>query len=128
MMKISDLYIGSRDMDNKGFTLIEVIISVAILGIITLMTLSLFSTTFLNIVRFGDLTEVVVENQETIEHFLSDETYVAPVPGQTVNAPPNSEMRFTLTIGGTGTSVITTTGNYYEVEKEDIILRMYVDK
>lgn len=115
-------------MDNKGFTLIEVIISVAILGIITLMTLSLFSTTFLNIVRFGDVTEVVVENQETIEHLLSDETYVTPVPGQTVNAPANSEMMFTPTIGGIGASVITTTGNYYEVEKEDITLRMYVDK
>ena len=113
-------------MDKKGFTLIEVIIAVALLGIITIITLSLFSTTFLNIVRFGDLTEVVVENQATIENLIGNKSYGGSVPDQSVNVYTNSAMQFTPIINGVSQTDVTVNGGFYlEVEKEDTIIRTF---
>jgi prepilin-type N-terminal cleavage/methylation domain-containing protein len=60
-------------MKNNGMTLIEVIIALAILGILSLMVLTFFSATIIGIIHFGDYTEDVFLNQDLIEEHISDD-------------------------------------------------------
>lgn len=45
-------------MNKKGVSLIELVISMAILGMIVVTILSIFNTGLTNIVRAGDITEI----------------------------------------------------------------------
>lgn len=51
----------------KGLTLIEVIISIAILGIIAISFLSMFSNGYINIFTMGNKSKAVVKAQSTID-------------------------------------------------------------
>lgn len=51
----------------KGLTLIELIVSLAIAGIIAISMLSLFNTSIINIIRAGDRTEEVYKKKEDID-------------------------------------------------------------
>lgn len=52
--------------DRRGFTLIELIITIAILGILVVAVFSMFDTGIINIVRAGDRTDAVLENQTDV--------------------------------------------------------------
>ncbi|MBN2259622.1 MAG: prepilin-type N-terminal cleavage/methylation domain-containing protein [Clostridiales bacterium] len=60
-------------MNKKGMTLIEVIIALAILGILSVIVLSFFSVSLLGIFRFGDFTEKVFIDQELLELDISND-------------------------------------------------------
>jgi prepilin-type N-terminal cleavage/methylation domain-containing protein len=51
----------------KGFTLIEVIVGIALLGIIAISLIPLFTYGFIQINRAGNRTEAIYDNQSTIE-------------------------------------------------------------
>ena len=53
--------------DRKGFTLIEVIISIAILGIVAVSTLTIFDLGLRNIVRAGVRTQTVYDAEDNLE-------------------------------------------------------------
>jgi prepilin-type N-terminal cleavage/methylation domain-containing protein len=55
----------------KGLTLIEVIISIALMGIVLVSVLSIFDTGLFNIKRAGDRTDVVVEVKSQVDNLLS---------------------------------------------------------
>jgi len=57
--------------NSEGMTLIEVIIAIAIIGIITISFLSVFSTGFSLVNRAGDKSEEVFINHAEIEASLS---------------------------------------------------------
>jgi len=59
--------------NNKGFTLIEVIIAIAIVGIIAIPILGIFSTGVRNIVGAGNRTEDVFIEQRTIDNEINKE-------------------------------------------------------
>ncbi|MFL0268565.1 prepilin-type N-terminal cleavage/methylation domain-containing protein [Candidatus Clostridium radicumherbarum] len=55
----------------KGLTLIEVIISIAILGIIAVSFLSMFSNGYINIFTMGNKSKAVVKAQSAIDSACS---------------------------------------------------------
>lgn len=58
----------------KGFTLIEVIVSIAILGIISIAFLSIFSNGLIGIYRAGHKSVSQYEAQEKLENNISNPT------------------------------------------------------
>jgi prepilin-type N-terminal cleavage/methylation domain-containing protein len=59
-------------MNEKGMTLIEVIIAMAILTVIALGLITFLSSTYIGIIRAGDNTEASFDSQEYIELLLAD--------------------------------------------------------
>lgn len=55
----------------KGITLIEIIISIALVGVILVSMLSIFDTGLFNIKRAGDRTSIVVEVKSQVDNILS---------------------------------------------------------
>lgn len=58
-------------MNNKGLTLIEIIISIAILSIIALLFVSIFGTGFQHIMNAGDQSRTLIEEQKDLETLIS---------------------------------------------------------
>lgn len=85
-------------MDNKGLTLIEVIISVAILGILALAFLNIFSNNATNIFSAGDKTENIYEAQKKIDNTIRDIYY--GIDDENINVVPiGLSIEFTLADG-----------------------------
>lgn len=61
-------------MDNKGLTLLEVLISMAILGIITVSFISVFTSTNLNINFSGKKVDATVETKSILDEIRSKTT------------------------------------------------------
>lgn len=58
-------------MDNKkGLTLIEVILTIAIIGILSIPIFTIFNSGLNNIVKAGNRTESVVETKEKIDDII----------------------------------------------------------
>ncbi|MBI9014338.1 MAG: Ig-like domain-containing protein [Clostridiales bacterium] len=80
-------------MNKKGLTLIEIIISVAILGIITILFLSIFSNEHRLIKDASNDTEDLIAEQEDVELALSNQRaglahdMVIAFPGNTISVP-----------------------------------------
>lgn len=55
----------------KGITLIEIVISIALVGIILVSMLSIFDTGLFNIIRAGDRTSIVVGVSSQVDNLLS---------------------------------------------------------
>jgi type II secretory pathway pseudopilin PulG len=55
----------------KGITLIEIVISIALVGIILVSMLSIFDTGLFNIKRAGDRTSIVVGVSSQVDNLLS---------------------------------------------------------
>lgn len=116
-------------MKNKGYTFIELIISFALISIIALITLTLFSSTYLNIVHFGNLSKAVSDNQLTLERLLSDKTYASSEDEQTVTRTDDADLQFTYTIIVSGSPVtgdIRVPGSYFQVNKDRSELETFV--
>jgi prepilin-type N-terminal cleavage/methylation domain-containing protein len=72
---------GSLKTD-KGMTLVEVVISLAILGIITVVFLGMFTSGFGGIISAGKYSQAEYEAQEAMEHRIGGVT-VAATPSLT---------------------------------------------
>ncbi len=57
--------------NRRGFTLIELIVSIAILAIIIIAFMPLFSFSFVNTFRSGNQSEAVYQNQSLLEESYS---------------------------------------------------------
>jgi len=57
--------------DNKGVTLVELILAIAILGMVAVSILPMFSSGFTHIARAGQRTEVTFINHREIEKELN---------------------------------------------------------
>lgn len=58
--------------NNRGLTLIEVIVSLAIIGIMSIAVLTIFNTGLKNIVSAGDRTEEVYANQTGLDAIIRE--------------------------------------------------------
>lgn len=84
--------------NNKGLTLIEIIVSLAIIGIIAVVFFSLFNTSLVNIVRAGIRTKAVgvaVDDFNDSPEIISSKTVLIELP-----------------VAGGGTNVIEINGSY----------------
>jgi prepilin-type N-terminal cleavage/methylation domain-containing protein len=81
--------ITSRVMIMKkriGLTLIEVIVSIAIIGIIAMSSLTIFDSGLRNIARAGSRTETVLEVKDGIDSLiLTKDDLIQPVGGPTLS-------------------------------------------
>lgn len=70
--------------NEKGFTLIELIISIALFGLIAVMLTSIFSNSLFNIVRAGKRTEVVSDAEKILlgnnPTVLEERTVIVKLP------------------------------------------------
>jgi prepilin-type N-terminal cleavage/methylation domain-containing protein len=64
-----------RHLNKKGLTLLEVIISIAIIGIIVVSFLSLFSNSFVQVIRSGNKGTSMYSAQTTAEDQLENTSY-----------------------------------------------------
>jgi prepilin-type N-terminal cleavage/methylation domain-containing protein len=60
---------------NKGLTLIEIIVAIAILGIILVPLIGMFTNGFTNIFTMGNKTRAVTEAQAVLDFIYSEKTY-----------------------------------------------------
>lgn len=88
----------------KGITLIELIISVAILGIISVGILGIFDQSLINILRAGKRTEIVLSAKEELDVDLSNN-----------GLGIDTDIEVTLP----GNNTVTITGKVIEVNKSD---------
>lgn len=59
-------------MNEKGFTLIEVIISLALVGIIAIAFIPIFTSQYVNVYKSGDKSEATYNALEDVENQISD--------------------------------------------------------
>lgn len=100
----------------KGITLIELIISVAILGIISVGILGIFDQSLINILRAGKRTEIVLSAKEELDVDLSNN-----------GLGIDTDIEVTLP----GNNTVTITGKVIEVNKSDdkgndVTLKTYI--
>lgn len=76
-----------------GFTLIEIIISIAILAIIAVFFLSIFTNSFATIFTMGNKTGAAIENQNLLEAYYSGTTTLdSPNDYGDISGFPNSRV------------------------------------
>ena len=63
-----------REKKYRGMTLIEIIIAIALIGIITVSILTLLSVGFKNIISAGDKAEIIFNVQSNIEDQINETT------------------------------------------------------
>lgn len=56
---------------SRGFTLVEVLISIAILAVISVALLLLFNQSFVGIIKSGNKAESIYEGQEDLENIIT---------------------------------------------------------
>lgn len=78
------LTIGNKKLNQKGMTLIELVIAMMILSIVTLGLISMMTRTIIVMYDFGDTTEQVLNSQETIE-VISGQVVTTPNASETFN-------------------------------------------
>jgi prepilin-type N-terminal cleavage/methylation domain-containing protein len=86
----------------KGLTLIEIIITMAIIAIIAVAVLSIFSTTFIQIVRAGNFTDATFKTQGEVEKLLTIKlplNYTYTNPGMILTFPDGNSNGFKDTLG-----------------------------
>lgn len=59
-------------MNNRGFTLVEVIISMALVGILAISFIPIVTTQYVNIYKSGDKSEATYKALEDVENQISD--------------------------------------------------------
>ena len=64
-----------RHLNEKGLTLIEVIISIAIISVITVSFLSIFSNSFIQVVRSGNKGTSMYSAQSAAEDLLENASF-----------------------------------------------------
>ncbi len=79
---------------NNGFTLIEVIISIAIIGVLLLIFLGYFSEGAINIFLAGKRTDNVFEAQDKIDNTIKNTDSAVDNEGVEVKEPTNLSIKF----------------------------------
>jgi len=64
----------------KGMTLVEIIVSIAILGIIAVAFLPVFTTGFSSVFHAGNKSEALYRAQQDMEGLIADKTITASPP------------------------------------------------
>ena len=59
-------------MNEKGFTLIEVMISILLVGILAMSFIPIFASQFANVYRSGDKSEATYDALEKVENKIAD--------------------------------------------------------
>jgi len=67
------IYSFKRGKSSEGFTLVEVLVSLAILTIVSIALLLLFNQSFDGIIKSGKKAKMIYGNQETLETMISSE-------------------------------------------------------
>lgn len=106
----------NKTTNNNGFTLIEVIISLAIVGLISIAFISMFTSGYMGILSAGNHSVVGYEGQAVIESYL--ENIVSTDPNASVNTTTtNLNIDF---VDGSGTvTSIGVDGELRSVDYED---------
>jgi prepilin-type N-terminal cleavage/methylation domain-containing protein len=65
----------NKSCENSGMTLIEIIVSLALIGILTLVFLTLFVGSLKMIGRSGERERVKVEASSSMDNLLNDSSY-----------------------------------------------------
>jgi|LGVF01.1.fsa_nt_gb prepilin-type N-terminal cleavage/methylation domain-containing protein len=78
---------------NKGMTLIEVIIAMALLSIILIVMFTVFGTSILGIINFGHDTEAVFDDVKDLEDAISTDN---PTGSAAVTVGSETSMIFTF--------------------------------
>lgn len=88
--------------NNSGFTLIEVIISIAIVGILLLVFLSYFTNNAIYIFFAGERTDNIFEAQDKIDNTIKDIDFANSSEGIEIEElPTNFSIRFQSNDGKT---------------------------
>lgn len=87
---------------NQGMTLVEVIIAMAVIGIIAVSMISLFTSAFVLISRAGDTSEALFKVHKEIETVLTNKSVDS--------TPTNIDLKFS----SDGT-IVTSKGNHLKV-------------
>ncbi len=80
-------------MNEKGFTLIEVMISMLLVGILAMSFIPIFASQFTNVYRTGDKSEATYDALEKVENEIADSEVTTIKSTDTVRAD-------TITFGG----------------------------
>jgi len=88
-------------------TLIEIIVAMALISIVSIIVLTLFSSALIGIIKIGDESIETFTNQESIEDTFSQ---------------PRTESKDSLIIKFSGDVIITIKGEYKEVGDIEIFL------
>ena len=67
-----------KHLNNKGMSLVEIIVSLAIFGVLSVLFLNVFLGGILLTVRSGDRAEMVAEAASSIEQKIADNTFTSP--------------------------------------------------
>jgi prepilin-type N-terminal cleavage/methylation domain-containing protein len=59
----------------NGFTLVEIVIAIAILGIILVPLIGVFTNGFTNVITMGNKTRAIAKAQAVIDYIYSERTY-----------------------------------------------------
>lgn len=86
----------------QGMTLVEVIISMAVIGIIAVSMISLFTSAFVLITRAGNTSEALFQVHKEIETVLTNNSVA--------DTPTNIDLKFT----SDGT-IVTSKGNHLKI-------------
>lgn len=103
-------------MNRKGFTLVEIIITLALIGIISVFILTVFDTGLINIVRAGLRTEAVnmAENK-----FLNEGLSVGEIIDVNLTLPtPEGDKNFIIKGHNTKGRILLNEGKRTKVEVE----------
>lgn len=101
--------------NKKGFTLIEVILSIALIALIAVTILGIFGTGVRNIVRAGNRTEAVFQEQESIDSTINS---YDSIEGEDTVLEIDFDGKFTVDVEG---KIATSSEN-------NIILKTFVPK
>lgn len=109
---------------NEGLSLIEVLISIALIGIMAVSFLAIFTNNFFAVFSMGRKTEAVAANQKVMELFYSG-TEISVIDEIIANELPNTEYSLTDGVGAEGTDLVVVT-TFYNNGNRNVKLSAYV--
>jgi prepilin-type N-terminal cleavage/methylation domain-containing protein len=96
----------------KGFTLIEIVISIALFGMMAMILIPVFTFGYRGILSAGNHSKAGYFGQQAIENYIVDNAVI--VPNTTIETITNTTL--SINFGGT---VINVTGDIKSVDYED---------
>ena len=61
-----------KAVPDKGMTLIEILVAIAIIGILAAIFMPMFASAYMNIIRAGNKSDIIYNNQNTAEDKAMD--------------------------------------------------------
>lgn len=85
----------------KGITLIEIIVSIAVIGVLVIPIFTIFNSGLMNILRAGTRTEVVIDVKENMDALLLGNT-----PGTEFDHSATGLVENIVNVGFDGTGIV----------------------